>query len=120
MIDFNRHDTDCGILVVRVAGKLEGESNQYFFDCIQDEIASGRHHIVINFSDVGYISSAGLGSLVRARSRVSKSGGLIYLSRIENNLVDIFSLVNFDKVFKIFPTETEAVDAMRQHLPKVY
>lgn len=117
MIDFNRHETDCGILVVRVAGKLDGEANQYFFDCIQDELVSGKHNIVINFSDVGYISSAGLGSLVRARSRVSKSGGLIYLSRIENNLVDIFSLIGFDKVFKIFPTETEAIEAMKQHLP---
>ena len=118
MIDFKRRETDDGILVIRVAGELTGESNQYFFDCIQDETESGQKHIVINFSDVGYVNSAGLGTLVRARARVSKSGGLIYLSRINNRLIEIFSFVNLDKIFNIYPTEGEAVEAMRQKLSK--
>lgn len=116
MIDFERQETENGILLIRVGGELTGESNEYFFTCIQDEIESGKKYIVINFADVGYISSAGLGTLVRARARVSKSEGLIYLSRIDNKLVDIFSLVNFDKIFNIYPTESEAIEAMGQLL----
>ena len=118
MIDFKKHKTDDGILVVRVAGDLTGESNQYFFECIQDETESGQKHIVINFSDVGYVNSAGLGTLVRARARVNKSGGHIYLARIENKLIEMFSLVNLEKIFNIYPTEGEAVEAMRQKLLK--
>lgn len=118
MIDFNKHSTDDGILVVQVAGELTGDSNQYFFDCIQDEVEAGQNHIVINFGDVGYVNSAGLGTLVRARARVAKSGGLIYLSRIENRLIEIFSIVNFEKIFNIFPTEGEAIEAMRQAISR--
>ncbi|MEM9412645.1 MAG: STAS domain-containing protein [Planctomycetota bacterium] len=116
MIDFSKQITDDGIQLVRVAGDLLGGSNQYFFDCIQDEIETGQKHIVISFADIGYVNSAGLGSLVRARARVSSLGGTVYLAQIENKLIDLFSILNFDKIFNIFPTECEAVEAIRKRV----
>ena len=112
MMDFKTHQTEGGTLVIRVAGRLDHDSNQYFFQCVQDEIEAGHKKIVINFADMGYVSSVGLGELVRASSRVAKAGGEIYLARIENQILDIFKLVNFDRLFNIFPTEHEAIEAI--------
>ena len=112
MIDFNTHKTEGGTLVIRVGGRLDHDATDYFFNCVQDEINAGNNQIVINCSDLGYISSIGLGVLVRARSRVATAGGKIYLSRIDSQVLEIFRLVNFDKLFNIYPTEREAIAAI--------
>ncbi len=114
MIDFNSHTTDNGTLVIRLGGSLDAESTEYFFDCVKDEIERGRDHIVINCADLGFISSVGLGALVRARSRVSKSGGEIYFARISARILEVLRLTRLDKAFDIYPTEHEAIAAMEQ------
>ena len=112
MIDFKKQVTDAGTVVFRVQGRLDHETNEYFFDCIKDEIENGNTRIVINFADLGYISSIGLGALVRASSRAAKAGGVIFLSRIENQVLEIMRLVRFEKLFNIYTTEHEAIEAI--------
>jgi len=114
MLDFEKRTTDAGTLVIKVSGTLDQESNQYFFDCVKDEIENGNANIVINFGDLGYISSIGLGSLVRASSRAAKAGGTIYLARIENQVLEVFSIVRFERLFNIFETERAAIAAMEK------
>lgn len=114
MLDFKKRKTEAGTLVIKVSGKLDEDSNQYFFDCVKDEIQSGNANIVINFADLGYISSIGLGALVRASSRAAKAGGTIYLSRIENQVLEVFSIVKFERLFNIFETERAAIAAMEK------
>ena len=111
MIDFKTHKTEKGTLVIRATGQLDSDSNQYFFDCVKDEIEAGNNQIVINFDGLGYISSVGLGALVRASSRAAKAGGTIHLARIENQVLDVLRMVNFDKIFNIYATERDAVAA---------
>ena len=114
MLDFKKRKTEAGTLVIKVSGKLDEDSNQYFFDCVKDEIQSGNANIVINFAGLGYISSIGLGALVRASSHAAKAGGTIYLSRIENQVLEVFSIVKFERLFNIFETERAAIDAMEK------
>ena len=114
MIDFETHNTDLGTLVIRVAGGLDHDSNEYFFKCVKDEIEAGNSRIVINLAGVGHVSSVGLGSLLRARSRVAKAGGTICLARIESQVLEAFRLVNFGSVFNIFETEGEAIAAIEK------
>ena len=112
MIDFSRRTTDAGTLVIQASGHLDHDTNQYFFDCVQDEIEAGHKKIVINFAEIGYISSLGLGALVRARSRVAKAGGTIFLSNIKNQVLEALRLVHFDRIFNIYETEKEAIETI--------
>ena len=75
MIDFQSRETDHGTLVIQASGKLDSDTNQYFFDCVKDEIERGKSKSVINLEGLGYISSLGLAALVRASSKVAKVGG---------------------------------------------
>ena len=112
MIDFNRRETENGTLVIQASGHLDHATNQYFFDCVRDEIEAGHKKIVIDFSDIGYISSLGLGALVRARSRAAKADGTIFLANIKNQVLEALSLVHFDKIFSIYESEEEAIKAI--------
>ena len=86
----------------------------YFFECVRDEIKKGNKKIVISFDGLGYVSSLGLGSLVRESSRVGKTGGTIHLAGIESQVLDILSVVNLDRAFHIFDTEDEAIWAIEE------
>ena len=109
MIDFVREQTESGPLVIRAAGKLDGDTYEYFFACVRDEIAAGNKNIVLNLEKLGYISSVGLSALVRASAEASKNGGTIYLANIENKILEILQMVKFEKIFNIFRSEEEAI-----------
>ena len=112
MIDFQSRETDHGTLVIQASGKLDSDTNQYFFDCVKDEIERGKSKSVINLEGLGYISSLGLAALVRANSKVAKVGGEIYLACIESQILDIFRVVNFDKLFNFYHSEADAIAAI--------
>ena len=112
MIDFVKDKVVEGPLVIRAAGRLDDDTTNYFFLCVKDEIAAGNKKIVLNLQDLGYISSAGLGALIRASTEASKTGGTIYLSNIESKLLDILRLVKFETLFNIYQSEQEAVLAL--------
>ena len=114
MIDFDFEATENGTLVVRLRGFLDHDSNEYFFDCVKEQINNGHKHIVINCDGLGHITSVGLGAMVRARARAAKAGGTIYLARVDANIMQVFSLVKFDRLFDIFPTEHEAVESIEK------
>jgi anti-sigma B factor antagonist len=116
MIDFDYSTTDKGTMIIRVRGMLDEESNEYFFDCVKEEINNGHQRIVINCIGLGHVTSVGLGAMVRARARAAKAGGSIYLARVDAKIMQMFQLVKFDRLFDIFPTEHEAVASIEKDL----
>ena len=114
MIDFNFETTTNGTLVVRIRGFLDHDSNEYFFDCVKEQVDNGHKHIVINCDGLGHITSVGLGAMVRARARVAKAGGTIYLVHVNATIMQVLNLVKFDRLFDIFPTEHEAVESIEK------
>ncbi len=55
----------------------------------------------LNFRDLDYISSAGLGVLLRTQKRLSQSGHQIILTHLNKMVRDIFKTARFDLIFKI-------------------
>jgi anti-sigma B factor antagonist len=65
--------------------------------------------VVLNFSGVTYMSSAVMGKLVSLLKKMQAAGGKLRLCAIEKSIYEIFEIMRFDKMFKIFPTQDEAV-----------
>ncbi len=112
MIDLSMKETENGTLVIRLKGRLDVDSNEYFLECVQGWIEEGYRNIVINCSGLGYVSSLGLGTLVRIRSRLAKDGGDIYLARVQSLIMDLLRLVSLDRMLKIYPRERDAIEAI--------
>jgi anti-anti-sigma factor len=56
---------------------------------------------VLDFAQLEYISSAGLGVLLIAQKRAMKEGGSLTIVNVNNHIFDIFRFSGFDKIFKI-------------------
>lgn len=56
---------------------------------------------VINFQDLDYISSAGLGVLLATQKRLSESGEALKLTNMSKHIRDVFRYAGFDTIFDI-------------------
>ncbi len=63
------------LLEMRVAGRLDNESSDHLTTAIDDAVRMGRHSISLDLSEVEYISSAGIGVLVKAHNQFQSIRG---------------------------------------------
>ena len=55
----------------------------------------------VNFKDLDYISSAGLGILLKTQKRLGASGKALILTNMNKLVRDVFRIARFDVVFTI-------------------
>jgi anti-sigma B factor antagonist len=70
-----------------------------------------RTNLLLNFSQVEFLSSAALGKLMSLKRKSKTTGHEIKLCSIRPSILEIFKLTGFDKIFDIYADETAAVDA---------
>ena len=69
---------------------------QEFLDAIEQEC-------ILDLGKLEYISSAGLGVLLRTHKRLMGTGGGLKLVNVNSHIGDIFMYSGFDKLFEIEP-----------------
>ena len=83
--------------VVVIAGRLDAAQSpvaQSFLDKVQGPIT-------LDCSGLEYISSAGLGVLLKTQKRLLAANGKLRLSGVNRHLRDIFQYSGFDRIFEI-------------------
>lgn len=84
---------------VVIAGRLDAAQSpaaQSFLDRVQGTVT-------VECSRLDYISSAGLGVLLKTQKRLLASGGKLRLVGVNRHLQDIFQYSGFDQIFEIVP-----------------
>ena len=81
-------------------GALEkhGAERQAFLDRVQGTVT-------LDLAGLEYISSAGLGVLLKTHKRLSAAGGKLRLAGASRHLLDIFRYSGFDQIFEIVPSK---------------
>lgn len=96
------------ILIFRVSGKLDTYTSGDFEKQLLSSIDDGNKKILVDFSLLDYISSAGLRSLLLAAKKMKTSDGSIVLSQLKEHIRDVFQISGFTAIFPIFDTNEEA------------
>ena len=99
------------ILAVVLSGNLDESNYQYLLDCLKDEVLEGRTKLILDCGRLEYISSMGLGMLVRVNSRMKKLGGEVKLANVHGFVAQALGVVGLTRIFQIYPTVAEAVAA---------
>jgi len=87
--------------VVIVAGRLDAAqaaAAQAFLDGVQGTVT-------LDMSRLEYISSAGLGVLLKTQKRLLGKSGKLRLAGVGKQLRDIFVYSGFDQIFEIQPAD---------------
>ncbi|MFQ5610054.1 MAG: STAS domain-containing protein [Woeseiaceae bacterium] len=56
---------------------------------------------VLDFADLEYISSAGLGILLKTQKRLATSGAALRIINVNNHIHDVFRYSGFNAIFEI-------------------
>ncbi|OWK39153.1 Anti-sigma F factor antagonist [Fimbriiglobus ruber] len=70
----------------------------------------GRRKVLLNFSNVEFLSSAALGKLIRLHQRLSAIGGKLVLCGISKSILEIFEITKLDKMLTIVKDETTGLN----------
>jgi anti-sigma B factor antagonist len=101
---------ECRIL--RVGGRIDFESALDFEQRINSMIQEGDCFI-IELSEVELLSSAGLRVLLSTAKRISHRNASLGLAAPSQVVRQVFEISHFNLLFKIFPSVSEAVTALR-------
>jgi anti-sigma B factor antagonist len=70
--------------------------------------------IVLNLSNVSYIDSGGLGTLVGVYSSARAAGADIKLTGLGQRVRDVLQVTKLVTVFEVYDSEQQAIDAFRR------
>ena len=105
---------DQGVIILAPDGRLDSNSAPD----LEQEIGlissdDNGHHLLLDFSRVEYISSAGLRVVlktVKERQAASKS---FAVSNMQDHVREVFEISGFDSYVKIHPDTSQALDSFR-------
>jgi anti-anti-sigma factor len=96
--------------IFRLEGSLMGDSTQQQFkDAVLKLLEQGQKHIILDFSRVRNVNSAGLGSLITLFSRTRSVGGEFILAAVPQNVRNLLHITRLDTVFVISDTIEDAL-----------
>ncbi len=98
------------VVVLDLKGKITlGEGDELLKDKVNSLVNQGRRKILLNFGEVPYVDSAGLGEIVRTYTTVSRQGGSLKLLNLTKRITDLLAITKLLTVFETFDTESDAI-----------
>ncbi len=97
------------IQILDLRGELDAHTASELEAAIQKCQSGSSHRIVINGSNLAYISSAGLGVFMAYIEEIRENGGDIKIAALLPKVFNVFDLLGFPMLFDILDTEDEAI-----------
>ncbi|MEW6653979.1 MAG: STAS domain-containing protein [Bacteroidota bacterium] len=110
MADFNVKLRGVGsVSVIDVKGYLDAHTAPELENVFNRLIDQKLYQVVVNFDDLKYISSAGLGVFMAYVETMRENQGDIKFSNMKESVYNIFDLLGFPILYEFFKEENEAV-----------
>jgi len=106
------------IAIVSLSGKfLAGSDGPYLRQKVKDFIDAGTRKLILDFSEVPYIDSTGLGFLAGARVTAQNAAVRMVLANLNIHVRKILDDVKLSQFFVIAPSEAAAVAKVNEAEP---
>ena len=103
------------VAILSLSGKfLAGSDGPYMRQKVKDLIDAGTRKLIIDFAEVPYIDSTGLGFLAGARVTAQNAEARIVLSELNPHVRKILNDVNLTQFFVIAASEAAAMELVNQ------
>lgn len=97
------------VTLVVVNGRVDSLNAGELGLSLSSAIEDGGTQIVLDLSQVAYMSSAGLRELVSAFKKVRRISGDLRLAQPSPRVQEVLEMAGLDTIFQIFPTQRDAV-----------
>lgn len=93
MFDIRRNDD--GTIALR--GRLDASQAEV----AREFLAPVTESVLLDFEELAYISSAGLGVLIAVQRRLSEKGGSVRIRHLNRHIAELFEIAGFRAIFEI-------------------
>lgn len=99
------------VSIIDIHGEVTGAAETPFMKAYEDASAHGARTIIINFTDLEYMNSSGIGLLVTLLIRVNRQKQRMFSFGLSDHYQQIFQLTRLNEAISIYPDEADALRA---------
>ncbi len=112
-MEFYYDEIDNDVLIITADGGLNADTSEQFILSIEKLVDAGLKKMIVDCDKLDYISSYGLGMLVRLHNRMKRHGGDVKIASVKGALPDVLKVTGLNKLFEIYPDVNRARLAFR-------
>jgi anti-sigma B factor antagonist len=99
-----------GVTVLQLNGRVTlGEGSNMLRTRLKDLLSQGKTRLVLDLAEVGYIDSAGLGTLVSGFTSAQNQGANLKLANLTKRFSEQLNITKLVTVFDVYDTVQDAV-----------
>ena len=117
-MDVKTNETENGVVITLEGEMMLGYSANDFHEAIENAIDNDKKKIVIDLSNVQFISSWGIGILMYGYTTTTNKGGKFKLAAVSVKISEILKKTKLDTVFDQYASVEEALKDWKQ--PEAY
>lgn len=95
--------------ILDIDGEINAFAENALMDAYNQATGSGAQNILLNFSDLDYMNSSGIGLLVTLLIRVQRQKQKLLAFGLSDHYQQIFELTRLNEAISIYPAESEAL-----------
>lgn len=104
-----KHEKKGNVLILHLEGRLDALSTPEVEQILLQHIEEGNTLLLLDFSSIDYITSAGMRMLLAISKKLKSLSGIMVVSGVPISVMDVLKLSGFDHILQIFQTEKEAL-----------
>jgi anti-anti-sigma factor len=98
--------------VIDITGEINAFAENALMDAYTQATSQGAKQIVLNFSNLAYMNSSGIGLLVTLLIRANRQKQRLVACGLSEHYQQIFELTRLNEAIVIYPSEAEALAAL--------
>jgi len=107
-MEFYEHEIDNDVLIIAADGGIDRNTSSEFVERILELIEGGVTKVIIDCEKLTYISSWGLGVLLRLHKRARATGGEVKIANVHSRIVELLNLTRLNRIFGVYPDVNRA------------
>ncbi|MCX6285961.1 MAG: STAS domain-containing protein [Bacteroidetes bacterium] len=96
-------------MIIGIKGRLDTINYSILEKRFMELLDQNITEIMVNCSQMDYVSSSGLRILLMALKRITMVKGKFVLCSLQENIREIFEISGFTSIFEIYPNEEDAL-----------
>jgi anti-anti-sigma factor len=96
-------------VILRIDGRLDAASAPILERKINSLIDEDHYHLILDFTRIDYLSSAGMRVLLSATKKLKSKKGALILFSLSDDVSEVIKMAGFDKILHICSSEKEAL-----------
>ncbi|MCF8366900.1 MAG: STAS domain-containing protein [Bacteroidales bacterium] len=99
-------------VIIEIDGRLDTTNFGQLEKLILQHIEAGNIRIVIDCSNMDYVSSSGLRIFLMALKKITSLNGKFLLCGLQESISEIFDISGFTSIFSIYKNQEEALKSL--------